>query len=392
MACAITISNVTATNSGWDLTSLTVFGTATECAKIRVSVKCGSQLTQDVQVNVASGDWSAAFSAGDLAGFTSCSCNDICHVEAVCIDTDDRSCIAVQDEIIHCCPNVDLQVAQGQCQDNGTMPVTVTVTITPSVSTSLQLQAQLAMDGSVVDSGMGAQFQGLNLSYTGNLTSGSHTAKVTVMQPAGCEPTSNTFDVNCGPADSGEEDPLCKTTFRKWYCPHFFVIMSVAFTYSTALFILDTCFASPPLLAAASAFLALGTLAFMLYFPFCTKCLCGWFQKLLWRVLFGSGVIITAFAGSCPMLLLPGLGMMIVGLWLLNWWRKHCDKTACQVVKEVIFVLAILVVPVVTLIFTLAPVSASLLILFAIGSFVFTFIDLVLLALFFLVLYDNSNC
>jgi len=196
--------------------------------------------------------------------------------------------------------------------------------------------------------------------------------------------------------EEGENSYDCKKTYKRWFCPLVFFLMTLSFAIAIALIILDTCLAlsvvSLTLADVGTAFLALGFLGLAAYYLLCRKCQCGWVLKLLWRVAFAVGAVITTFAGSCSTFLLPGLILIAVGLALLIWWARRCKKTLCQVLKEVILVIATFIVPTITFVLGLAALQASLLVLFTIGSSAFTFADLILVVLFSVTVYEQANC
>jgi len=174
-----------------------------------------------------------------------------------------------------------------------------------------------------------------------------------------------------------------------------FLIMTLSFAFAIAFIILDSCLAlAGGLINIGTVFLLIGIIAIVLYYyyPDCRKCLCGWVYKLFWRVLFAVGILITTFAGCCKTFLILGLVMIAVGLVFLYWWKKKCKKTVCEVVKEVIFVIAAFILPPLIFLLSLANVQVCFLVLFTIGNFAFSFWDLILIVFYLLVLYDQANC
>jgi len=394
MACSITVSNVVATESGGNLTSLTVNGTVTDCAEIDVMVTCGaSSLKKTLAGSPTSGNWSAVFSSTELAGFT-CTCGNQIRVDARCRMS--PFCSTWQLETIQCCPTIDISVEQGDCKEDGTKPVTVSATITPAANNTTPVQADLILDGPVVDSGTASSsFATLNLSYSGDLASGNHTACVQVNQPP-CGNQCKTFAFECKQDDDADENSFdCKKTYKKWLCPLLFLIMTLSFAFGIALIILDSCLTLAGGLATiGTAFLLVGIIAFVLYgfYPDCRKCLCGWGYKLFWRVLFAVGMVITTFAGCCTTFLIPGLIMIGAGLVFLYLWAKKCKKTVCEVVKEILFVISAFILPALIFLLSLANVQVCFLVLFTIGTFAFTFWALILIVFYLLILYQQANC
>lgn len=388
MACSISISNVVAIESGGNLTSLTAHGAVTDCTELEVKVTCGSWFIQKtVAGSPTSGNWSAIFSATELVGFA-CTCGSQVRIDAICRMS--ALCSTWQLETIQCCPAVDIQVGQGDCKNDGTKHVTINATVTPGSNNTVPVQADLTLNGSVVDTGTASSsFATLNLAYSGDLASGNYSACVQVNQPD-CGSECKAFAIAC---KGDGEDPECKKDYRKWFCPLVFAVMSISFATSIAFLILDNvCFSLPVIGNAGALLLLLGFLGLGLYYSFCQKCLCGWVQKLLWRVCFAVGMIITTFAGSCQTVLTPGLVLIVVGLLFLIWWIRLCKKSWCEVVQEMIFVIGTLILVPILFVLSLAALQAALLVLITIGSFAFTLLDLIILVLFSLFLYAQARC
>lgn len=392
MACSITISNVVATVSGANLSSLTVSGTITDCAEVDVTVTCGSSVIKKTAAGSTptSSNWSATFSAAELANFP-CTCGNTVRVDVQC--RLDPLCNNWQLETIQCCPTVDIQVEQGDCKGDGTKPVTISATLTPAPNSTIPIQADLVLDGVSVQSGTGSSSIAiLNLSHSGDLASGSHTACVQVNQP-NCGSQCTTFAFECKTENGdGENSADCKKTYKKWFCPLVYTIMTLSFAIAIALLILGPCFSLSVSLADVGAgILVLALVAFVVFWLLCSKCLCGWIQKLLWRVAFTVGMVVTTFAGCCTTtFLLPGLVLIGVGIAFLLWWGHLCKKSLCDVLKEVLFVILAFVVPVIAFLLSFQPLQACLYVLIPIWSF--TFYDLILVLLYSLILYTQSRC
>jgi len=394
MACSISISNVVATESSGKLTSLTVNGTVTDCPELDITVTCGStSVKKTVAGSATSGSWSAVFSASELGSF-SCACGSQVRVDVVC--RMNPQCSNWQLETIQCCPTVDIQVDQSDCKADGTKPVTISATITPAPNSTTPVQADLILDGPVVDSGIASSvFATLSLSYSTDLASGSHTACVQVNQPP-CGTQCQTFAFECK-GDDGENSEECKKTYKKWFCPLLFLIMTLSFAFGIGFLILSNCVPLATILTAASvnlatigtAFLLVGLIAFVLYgfFPDCRKCLCGWGYKLFWRVLFTVGTVIATLAGCCGYLLYPGLGTIAVGLLCLYLWASNCKKSVCEVVKEVIFVIATFIFPPLVFLLSFSGLQACLYVFYG-----FTIWGVILIVFYLLLLYDQANC
>jgi hypothetical protein len=325
-----------------------------------------------------------------------------------------------------CCPTAVFNVMQGNCNADGTQAATITAVVTPP-SGGATIQAELVGGNTVLASGTSSGFSSLSLVYSGTFPSGSHTVCVRFIQPAGCGDQCTTFGVNCTGAcclpDGSCQDgttqqqcenqggtyqghgsacqnvtctagppPECKKTFRKWFCPLLCALMTFLTGIGLALLVLSLC---PPtsVFGAVSNYLqnvglyllAAGAIALILFWIFCTKCICGWLYLFFWRVFFGVGVVITVFSGvtptnclctCCPSMMWPGLGLMLLGLLSLYLWKQHCNKTLCEVLSEVIIVMSVYIFPILTIVQSVPSATQCYLILFVINGFSVTFLIL----------------
>jgi len=297
-----------------------------------------------------------------------------------------------QVERVNCCPTIAFDpVQEGACKGDGTKPITVGATVTPGPNSGAPVQAELVLDGTIVDSGTASSPTApLSLSYyPPSLASGTHNLAVTVTQPdCGTTPTSFAFD--CGVSSEYSAD--CKRTYKRWFCPLLYTTMTVSFITAFTLLFMQTCVPIPGAAAIITAAFLVGFIALAFFQWLCTSCVCGWLPKLFWRVLFAVGTILLMFGQICQAMLIPGLLMLLFGIALLFNWKKICQKSTCDVVKEAMYVIGACVSPVVALLFGLGASASWLYVLFMIGSSPFTIITLLIFVLFLLALYDSTNC
>jgi len=147
------------------------------------------------------------------------------------------------------------------------------------------------------------------------------------------------------------------------------------------------------------ALLILFAVALVIYLLLkCPKCRCGWLFLLLWRVLFGVGLLLAIFAGCAgcnPWSFWIGLGLLILGIVFLLLWKKKCCIKLCALLKEVVFWIGVVVLPLVGLILSLGVGTACLFVVFSMSwpfVFVLTFYMVVLVLWALLLSYYLNNC
>jgi hypothetical protein len=89
----------------------------------------------------------------------------------------------------------------------------------------------------------------------------------------------------------------------------------------------------------ALTFAILGVVALIVYLIICLKCLCGWLFRLLWRVLFGAGLLFAIHARCAHQGWLTWLviGLMILLAFFLLWlWKRKCCVSLCKLLSEII--------------------------------------------------------
>ena len=99
--CEIKITSVTGTESGGQVTSVTVLGKAANCSKVEVTFTCqGQGITTVVPVDPGSGTWKAVFDAADELKLAECKCDGPVRVRAVCLD--DPECVDKREDELDC--------------------------------------------------------------------------------------------------------------------------------------------------------------------------------------------------------------------------------------------------------------------------------------------------
>ena len=91
------------------------------------------------------------------------------------------------------------------------------------------------------------------------------------------------------------------------------------------------------------------------------------------QIFFGVGWGALYFFFCCPWLGWVGVAALVIGLGLLALWFMQCQPAICTVWKELAWVLAVVVAPVVALILLYPPALAC-----ALGSFIAALINAVL--------------
>ena len=85
--CEIKITSVTGTESGGQVTSVTVLGKANGCDVVNVSFTCqGQVITEVTPVDPLSGTWKAVFDASNNLVVAECECAGPVRVEVTCVD------------------------------------------------------------------------------------------------------------------------------------------------------------------------------------------------------------------------------------------------------------------------------------------------------------------
>ena len=98
--CEVKITSVKGTESGGQVASVTVEGSATHCSAVEVRLNChGQAILQTVPVGPG-GSWTAVFDHTTDLKLAECRCNGRVGVEAVCVD--DRTCMDRWEDELPC--------------------------------------------------------------------------------------------------------------------------------------------------------------------------------------------------------------------------------------------------------------------------------------------------
>lgn len=287
-----------------------------------------------------------------------------------------------------CCPGVSVTPCIADCDKHGNREVTFTITVNakPPPCPTIQVQMDFG-DGSPPGAihTFPASSEGSYTethTYTGNAALQDNNAVLNVLKPRGCPGWSQVI-------------PKCCTRKKTRSCNALFYIMTVSLALALVLSLLSLCGITVSFYVILG-FLAAFALAFMVYLLLgCPKCRCGWLYLLLWRVLFGVGLLYAIFAGCCsPWSILIGLGLMIIGFVFLLLWKKKCCVKFCPFLKEIVWWVGTTVLPLVGIIKSIVGTSCYY-ILFTLPwppHNKFYFLDLVWILWGLLLAYYLDNC
>jgi hypothetical protein len=173
-------------------------------------------------------------------------------------------------------------------------------------------------------------------------TAGNFTATVTVNRP-GCPPSSGSTAVTvpaCGGGGNGGNGG------GGFGCLGARIIMTIAAILAIAAASIAACIppAATVLFTLAAVFGAIALIAGILFAIFCPKP-CAWGVLLTWQVLLGVGIILLCFTTCCPTFWALGSGLAGIGLGVMAWWKQHCDKSNCDLLKELVIVMSGVLLP-----------------------------------------------
>jgi hypothetical protein len=288
-----------------------------------------------------------------------------------------------------CCPSISVTPCIEDC-DKGerTVKFTVTVNAKPSPCPDVEVQLDFG-DGSTggthsyPPSGSGSYVE--THTYSGSSALQDNTVTLSVLQPKGC------------PGWSMIIPKCCNKKLTNW-CTIFFNAMTGLLALALALFFLKFLCSAPVPTSVIYGLLGLFAVALLIYLILqCWKCRCGWLYLLIWRVLFGVGLLLSIFAG-CPTCSIwtfwIGLALMFLAFFFLLLWKKACCVKLCVFLKEIVLWMGATILPLVGVILSYIG-AGCLFILFSIAwpiTFTFTFYLLVLILWGFLLNYYVSNC
>jgi hypothetical protein len=283
-----------------------------------------------------------------------------------------------------CCPDVSVIPCIEDCDKHGNRIVTFTITVTAKPPPCPPTQFEWDFGDGTPPSTYTIPPSGSYSSTVTHTYSGSsdHTASLNVIQPQGCPGWSNLI-------------PKCCTKKRTKWCNKLFLTMTVSPALALVLLLLKSLCSVPVPTWVILALLGVFILALLVYLLLgCPKCRCGWLYLLLWRVLFGVGILFAIFSGCCsPWSFLIGLGLMIPGIVFLLLWKKKCCVKFCRFLTEIVVWVGGTLIFLVGVILGIVG-NSCLLVLISTGWPIqlFTFYLLVLIIWAWLLCYYVNNC
>jgi PKD domain-containing protein len=123
-------------------------------------------------------------------------------------------------------------------------------------------------------------------------------------------------------------------------------IMVIAAILAVVCLLLATCVpaAAYVLLWLAFGFAILALVLGVFWAWLCPKP-CAWGLLFAWQVALGTGFVALYFTLCCPWLWGVGLPLVALGVTLALWWKSRCDKTNCELLKELVVALSGVVLP-----------------------------------------------
>jgi hypothetical protein len=235
-----------------------------------------------------------------------------------------------------CCPDVSVTSCIPDCDEYGNREITFAINVTAKPSPCPDVKFVWDLDDGTPTSTT-TVLAGTQYSYTVTTTysgTSDHTPSLTIQQPQGCLGWSKLI-------------PKCCKTNTMLSCQilHFFM----AFILAVGLSLLLLSFSGLTIVSnfiwgAIGVFIVLSVI--FLWIIGCPKCLCGWFYRLLWRVLFGVGWLYAIFSNCFSFWsFLIGLGIATLGIVFLLLWKKKCCVKLCPFLFEIFGWISIILVP-----------------------------------------------
>ncbi|WP_373050423.1 hypothetical protein [Thalassovita aquimarina] len=241
------------------------------------------------------------------------------------------------------CPEISFfHVVGEKCDDQGRRSVTVQATLTAPAQFDAELQDS---NGTVLDqvSGSGSQTLSHTGPYSGNT---NQTFNVVVTSPAGCDGGSLQVQVpSCEPSEPPTTPPTDDEGFG---CGLLRLLVAIAAALAILAGLLALCVppAATALWIAAAAAAIAALVGGIIYAIFCPNKPCNVALLISGQSTLAAGVVAIVLSGCCPWVLWAGLGLAVSGLGLLEWWRRKCDKSICDLAKEITKVIGGVILPV----------------------------------------------
>jgi hypothetical protein len=238
-----------------------------------------------------------------------------------------------------CCPDVSVSPCIPDCEPGPDRTVDFQITVTPKgppcppKAISFQMDFGNGSHGQTVTipAGGPAYTYTETRTYSGADALQDNNAALTVSQPPECAGTYGSVVI-----------PKCCKPKRANLCATLFWLMSWAFTFAVLAllsYLFGSLFSPPVSLNAFYVLAGIGVLILIVFLLYCTKCLCGWVWRLLWRILFGAGLLYAIHA-ACTIFhwqtVLIGALMILLAFFFLQQWRKKCCVSECNWLKEIV--------------------------------------------------------
>jgi hypothetical protein len=192
MACTIVVTGVTGVTIAGKLDHIFVFGTATDCDLVEVTIECTMRKT--VEAKVQGGAWVASFPAAE----TGCACGSIITVSAECVSGQCRVpptkyTLLCQEQTNNCPQVFDKPLEISDCNKDGTRTVSFFYQF---ILQGMPVGATLLVDGVVEGSVpvMPPPAATYVLTYSTNLLPGPHSVAY-VFDPSACASHTTNFVV-----------------------------------------------------------------------------------------------------------------------------------------------------------------------------------------------------
>ena len=238
-----------------------------------------------------------------------------------------------------CCPDVSIVPCIPDCGPDPDRIVKFEITVAPKGPPCPPKAIAFQMDFGDGNQGQALTIPagGAALSYTETHTySGAdalrdNTAALTVSQPPECAGTYGSVVI-----------PKCCKKKRANLCRTLFLLMSWTFTLAVLALLsalLGSLFSPQVSLNAFYVLAAAGVAMLIVFLILCTKCLCGWVYRLLWRVFFAAGLLYAIHAACTVyhwLTVLIGALMILLAFFFLRQWRKKCCASECDWLKEIV--------------------------------------------------------
>jgi hypothetical protein len=248
------------------------------------------------------------------------------------------------------CPTVDFSTFEWPCEgDKRRVDVTADIKglIVPSDVTLQYAGKPLAQ---AINKTGDFDLKGTDLFPSGE----SVTFKVTFSQLPECTAEGNFPVTPCGGpkpviGPGGGEGDGCIAS--RW-------IATLLLILATLCFYIAGCFANSTFLSFGVGFAAAAAVIYGLWFHFCPRP-CLWVLLMSWQFSLGAGLGAMYFQNCCAHMFGIGIALFGAGLVGALVWAQQCNKTLCELTREMMVVIAVLILPALNVLGTLGPEFAA---------------------------------